>query len=160
MRKIKYIFSDIDGVLTNGKVQIDAEGNERKDICYRDLDAIAKGRKNGLEFAFVTGEDTKMAHYIAKRFNVSKAIFGAKDKELALKYLMEELNANREEICYIGDSERDIPAIKFASLGVAPADALKSVREAADITLECNGGQGALWELVKYLIEERSFSNV
>ena len=45
-----YIFSDIDGVLTDGKVYLDAQGHESKQICYRDLDSIAIGRKAGLEF--------------------------------------------------------------------------------------------------------------
>ena len=45
--KIKYIFSDIDGVLTDGKVCLDAHGAENKQICYRDLDSIAIGKKAG-----------------------------------------------------------------------------------------------------------------
>ena len=153
MNKIKYIFADIDGVLTDGKVYIDAEDNEHKCICYHDLDAIGKGRRNGLEFAFITGEDTFMAHFIAKRFKVPKAIFGCKDKEAAVKRLLEELKLEREEISYIGDAERDIPAIKLSGLGAAPADALKSVRDAADVVLERRGGEGALMDLVTYIIE-------
>ena len=58
--KIKYIFSDIDGVLTDGKVYLDAHGAENKQICYRDLDSIAIGKKAGLEFVFVTGEDSQL----------------------------------------------------------------------------------------------------
>ena len=156
MQKIKYIVADIDGVLTDGKVYIDANGNENKTICYHDLDSIRKGRDNGLEFAFVTGEDTDMARFIAKRFKVSNAVYGAKDKEKAVNQLLKVLNLSRDEICYVGDSERDIPAIKLAGIGAAPADALKCVKEAADIVLECKGGEGVLSELVYYVIKNNS----
>ena len=156
MQKIKYIIADIDGVLTDGKVYIDANGNENKTICYHDLDSIKKGRDNGLEFAFVTGEDTNMARFIAKRFKVSIAVFGAKDKEKALNQLIKDLNVTSSEICYVGDSERDIPAIKLAQIGAAPADALKIVRETADVVLKCNGGTGVLSELVYYIIKNNS----
>ena len=88
--KIKYIISDIDGVLTDGKVYLDAQGAENKQICYRDLDSIAIGKKAGLEFVFVTGEDSQLAKIISKRFGI-KTVFGAKDKFMSVKKLLAEL---------------------------------------------------------------------
>ncbi len=154
VNKIQYIFADIDGVVTDGKVSIDIDGNERKQICYRDLDAIGIGRKQGLEFFFITGEDTKMAESIAKRFNVKRAIFGAKDKLSAVKTLISELNIDKEIVCYIGDSDRDAPAIAYVGLGLAPADASRKALQAADFVTEKVGGNGVLLELVENIMED------
>ncbi len=153
MGKIRYVFADIDGVLTDGTVRFDEKGRESKAISYRDLDAIGIGRKGGLEFAFVTGEDTPIAHFIAKRFGVKEAVFGAKDKGVSVRALLEKLRLSPEEICYIGDSARDIPAIELAGIGATVQDGVLAARRAADIVTECRGGAGALLELVELLLE-------
>ena len=153
--KIKYIFSDIDGVLTDGTVSISTSGQEQKRICYRDLDAIGIGRKAGLEFAFITGEDTELARRIAERFNISRVIYGAKDKGVAVKAIMEEMRISAGEICYVGDSFRDIPAIRLAGFGAAPPDAPASVRRCADIVTKASGGHGVLLELVEMILSKK-----
>ena len=150
--QIKYIFSDIDGVLTDGTVSISVDGQEQKRICYRDLDAVGIGRNGGLEFAFITGEDTELARRIAERFNISRVIYGAKDKGAAVKAMMEEMRISAGEICYVGDSLRDIPAIELAGLGAAPSDAPASVRRCADIVTGASGGHGVLLELVEMIL--------
>ena len=153
MKKIKYIFADMDGVVTDGTVRIDEHGKESKAICFRDLDAIGIGRKAGVEFAFVTGEDTPIAHFMAKRFKVETAVFGAKDKKIAVEKLLAQLNLSADEICYIGDSARDVPAIELAGIGATVQDGVLIARKAADIITECRGGTGALLELVETLLE-------
>lgn len=155
MKRIKYIFADMDGVVTDGTVRIDENGKESKAICFRDLDAIGIGRKAGVEFAFVTGEDTPIAHFMARRFGVETAVFGAKDKKNAVEGLLARLDLTADEICYIGDSARDVPAIELAGVGATVQDGVLAARRAADIVTECRGGTGALLELVETLLERR-----
>lgn len=155
MKRIKYIFADMDGVLTDGTVRIDEKGRESKTICFRDLDAIGIGRRGGIEFAFVTGEDTPIAHFMASRFGVDIAVFGAKDKKAALEQLCVQLGLTTDEICYIGDAARDVPAIECAGIGATVQDGVLAARRAADIVTECCGGTGALLELVETLLERR-----
>ena len=154
MGEIRYIFADIDGVLTDGCVQINEDGHERKSICYRDLDAIGVGHGAGIKFIFVTGENTAMASRIVRRFKADDAILGAKDKEKAFDELVKKLGVSPSEVCYVGDSHRDIPAIQKAGLGAAPADAAPKVKKVADIVLQCAGGKGVLMELVERIIDE------
>ena len=155
MKKIKYIFADMDGVVTDGTVRIDENGKESKSICFRDLDAIGIGRGAGIEFAFVTGEDTPIAHFMAKRFGVETAVFGAKDKKKAVEQLLARLGLTADEVCYIGDSARDVPAIELAGIGATVQDGVLAARKAADIVTERRGGTGALLELVETLLEKR-----
>ena len=54
---IEAIFLDIDGVLTDGAVYVDASGNETKRILFDDIDAIFKLKRSGIKIGFITGED-------------------------------------------------------------------------------------------------------
>jgi len=149
---MKIILTDVDGVLTDGRFAIDIHSNESKNICYRDLDAIGIGRRAGYDFAFVTGEDTAMVQVLAKRFNISRIYTGAKDKLAAMEIIAKELNANLGELLYIGDNERDVPALEAVGLGIAPCDATPNAMNAADYITETKGGYGVLLEVVNKLI--------
>jgi len=146
------IYTDIDGVLTDGRVTIDVHGNEAKNICYRDLDAIGVGRRRGYDFVFVTGEDTEMVSAIAKRFGVSKVYPGAKDKLATMQRIANESGVKISEMLYIGDSDRDTPALEAVGLGIAPRDATESARNAANHISRVKGGYGVLLEVVDKLI--------
>lgn len=146
------IFTDIDGVLTDGRVTIDINGNETKSISYRDLDAIGIGRRAGYDFAFVTGEDTDMVRVLAKRFNVDKVYAGAKDKLKAMQTISKEYNIPLDGIVYIGDSDRDAPALEVVGLAFAPCDASISAKNSADKITDSKGGFGVLLEVIYMLI--------
>ena len=121
-------------------------------ICYRDLDSIAIGKKAGLEFIFVTGEDSELARVISNRFGI-KTVFGAKDKLMAVQTLLAELNLSADNVCYIGDSNRDIPAMQHVVLGIAPADGAPKVCQKADVITKAVGGSGVLLEVVENIID-------
>jgi YrbI family 3-deoxy-D-manno-octulosonate 8-phosphate phosphatase len=149
---MKIILTDVDGVLTDGRLNLDINGNETKTICYRDLDAIAIGRKAGYDFAFVTGEDTEMVRVLAKRFMIERVYSGKKDKLSAMREIAEELKLPVSSLLYIGDSDRDAPALKAAGLGIAPSDASANAKAAADCLTDGKGGYGVLLEVVNKLI--------
>jgi len=149
---VKLILIDIDGVLTDGRVTLDVHGNETKTICYRDLDAVAVGRRAGYEYAFVTGEDTEMVKALAKRFSIERVYAGAKDKLKAMKDISKEFGIPLSGLLYIGDSDRDSPALEAVGLGIAPADASASAKAAAHVQTDSKGGYGVLLEVVDKLI--------
>ena len=149
---MKWVYIDVDGVLTDGRVTIDINGNETKSINYRDLDAIGIGRNNGYDFVFVTGEAGDMVKRLANRFTISRVYEGAKDKLAVLKRIAQEDNVNIAEMLYIGDSDRDAPALAAVGLGIAPRDATASAKYAADIITDTQGGYGVLLEVVDKLI--------
>jgi 3-deoxy-D-manno-octulosonate 8-phosphate phosphatase (KDO 8-P phosphatase) len=149
---IRVLAIDIDGVLTNGEVLLDEAGRESKSIFFRDIDAVFAARRSGLAVALVTGEDTPMVGVIARRLEVEHVYSGRKDKGEALAVVAADLGVALEEICYLGDADRDAPALQAAGLGLAPADSSDRAREAADRVLATAGGRGAVAEAVQLLL--------
>jgi len=158
LTKIKIIATDIDGVLTDGHAIVDSNGNELKRISFRDLDAVGYGRKIGLDFILVTGEDNEFVDFFSERFSIPRLYRGIKDKLSALNSICKQHNITIDEICYIGDSLRDSEAILNSGFGVAPSDAAKSARSSAAFITESKGGKGVLAEVVE-LFYEKMFNN-
>jgi 3-deoxy-D-manno-octulosonate 8-phosphate phosphatase (KDO 8-P phosphatase) len=117
VNQIELLALDIDGVITDGKVSVGAHGEETKGIAFRDLDALAKARREGLKLALVTGETGALQAAIADRLNADLVLSGAKDKVLALRTLSEEMGVPLASICFVGDADRD--ALAFATAGRA-----------------------------------------
>ena len=148
---IKIIAFDIDGVLTDGNMYIDQEGLESKRFRLTEIDAINSIRDLGIEVIAITGEDTPIVDYFAKKITWKRFIRGCKDKKSALEHIISELGIKREEIAYIGDGKYDIEAIIYAGYGLCPANAIEEVKDVADIVLEGYGGESCIYELYRWI---------
>lgn len=155
VKNIRVLVLDIDGVLTDGTASLEAGEAETKRINFQDLDAVGVARRAGLELALVTGEDNALVNAIACRFGISRVKRGTKDKLAALQTLADELGLDLAAICYVGDNDRDAPALAAVGLGLAPANATPDARAAAHRVLAAAGGQGAVAEAVRLVLQLR-----
>lgn len=148
---IRLIIFDIDGVLTDGTIIIDEKGREQKKINIKDVDAVFELKRRGFLLAAITGENSDIVSYFRRRFPWDYFYSGEKNKKRAIHQLEKQAGICAQEICYIGDGKYDIEPLQYVQLGVCPADAIGSVKKAADIILPHNGGGGGLWELTDIL---------
>ena len=78
---IELIVFDIDGVITDGSVIIDSNGNEQKQINMKDVDGIFELHRRGYKLAAITGEDTEIVSYFENRFPWTYFYRGNKTKK-------------------------------------------------------------------------------
>ncbi len=156
VNQIELLALDIDGVITDGKICIGAHGEETKGIAFRDLDALAKARREGLKLALVTGESSPLQAAIAERLNADLVLSGAKDKVLALRALAQEMAIDLSKVCFVGDADRDALAFGMVGLSLCPADASAAARAKAHRVLEARGGEGAVAEAVELVLSVRT----
>ncbi len=83
--------------------------------------------------------------------NLEANALGA-DKGAGLLRLGRHLGISREEIMACGDGENDLAMIRSAGLGVAMANAAKSVIEAADYVTLSNNEDGAALAVEKFVL--------
>ena len=148
---IKLIVFDIDGVITDGTLIVDVNGNEQKRINLKDIDAIFELHRRGYKLAAITREDTEIVSYFKKRFPWDYFFQGIKQKTDAIYRIQEQEKLSVEEICYVGDGKYDVNPLAYVGLGISPADAVDQAKSAAKIILQTDGGQGCLWELIPIL---------
>ena len=154
--RIRALVLDIDGVLTDGRVEVTENDLERKSLFYRDVDAVYKSRRDGLQVALLTGESSALVDVIARRLAVEVVVAGAKDKQRGLDEICDRLGLQAENVCYVGDADRDAPALASVGLGLAPADASRAAKLAAQKVLTSQGGRGAVSEALLLVNELNS----
>jgi YrbI family 3-deoxy-D-manno-octulosonate 8-phosphate phosphatase len=144
---ISFVFLDIDGVLTDGAVYVDALGKETKRIHFDDIDAIFKLKRAGIKIGFITGENNDFCQYVKNRFSPDYFLSGCKDKLAAFKVLADEHNLDKKTVCYTGDSERDIELLKYVTHSFVPSDVDSKIKNSAKTVLKASRGQGVIKEL-------------
>jgi len=150
---IKLFAMDVDGTLTDGGVYMDGRGGEWKRFDIQDGMGIARLKASGVVIAFVSGRPSPATDQRAKDLGVDRVYNGAGDKLSVLRELAFELGLSREEIAYMGDDVNDLPAMEWAGLSIAPANALPEVKAASDWVTNSCGGHGAVREAAERILE-------
>ncbi len=151
VRNMRVLALDIDGVLTDGNGVLDPSQVHEPRFDFHDLDAVNEVRRSGVILALVTGEDTELVDRIAGRFGVEHVLRGTKDKVSGLETLSIKLGIPLDNFCYVGDSDRDAPALSRVGLGLAPVNSTPKAKAAAHRLLSRPGGAGAVAEAVALL---------
>lgn len=151
---VKAIALDVDGVLTDGGFWWGEDGQELKRFHFADVMGISIGNRHGLIFALISGENSPLVERFAQKMNILNVFKGCKDKAAALRQFANSHNLILEEIAFMGDDINDLPALSIAGLAVAPANAVVAVKDVADLITAASGGDGAVRELIEYLLKQ------
>ncbi|MCA9209347.1 MAG: HAD hydrolase family protein [Planctomycetales bacterium] len=154
-RDIELILSDVDGTLTDGSIIYDNQGIETKAFHIHDGLGIKLWQQAGFSFGLLTARSSHVVKIRAAELGVKILRQGFEDKLSAAKQVIDQLGLEPSQVCYIGDDLPDLPVIRYVRLGVAVADAVPEVREAAQVTTRLPGGSGAVREVVEALLKSK-----
>ena len=133
--KIKAFAFDVDGVLTDGGILADLNGELYRVFDSKDGMAIRMAVMKGFRMAIITGGRSES---IRKRF--ASCGIKAEDVYLGSRAKMEDFEdfCSRhglapEEVMYFGDDLPDIPVMQACGCGVCPSDAVKVINNIAVI---------------------------
>lgn len=152
-QRIRLIIFDIDGVLTNGSLFFDNNGEEYKAFSSRDGHGMRMLLECGLEGAIITGRQSRLVEHRMRDLGIQRVYQGFRDKRPAFEALRQETGLRREQIAYLGDDVIDLPVMKQVGMAMAVADAHPFVIQHADYVTQRPGGQGAAREAIEFVLE-------
>ena len=147
------MLTDVDGVLTDGRVIFDNHGIESKQFHIRDGQAVRLWQQSGGQLGIVTGRTSQIVKLRAAELDIDIGRQGVKDKLQSVRAICDELELELSQVCYLGDDLPDWSVIKHVGLGVAVGDAAEELKQDADYVTSVRGGGGALREVVELLLK-------
>ncbi len=155
-KKVKAIFTDVDGVLTDGGMFY-AEGMKEHFKVFSVYDGVGVKMASICQIPvfFVSAKKSSLLHKRASELKVEKCFDGVENKKEIVLSVCGEYGFSQEEICYIGDDLVDIQVLKIAGFPVAVKNAFDEVKKHALYVTERKGGQGALREVVELIVKAR-----
>ena len=157
LKKIKLLILDVDGVLTDGNLLYDYQGNQIKRFNVKDGLGIRYLLKSGIDICVVSGGREEAIKNRAKDLNIEHIYCYVKNKKEKVEFLKKKFNLQKENILYVGDDLNDLTVRRSVGLLIAPNDASKNLKKYCDAILENNGGFGAVRELAERLLKGTKF---
>jgi len=160
-RLIKLIVFDVDGVFTDGSLYYHDSGQETKAFNTQDGQGIKMLHQQGIETAIITGRTSNIVIHRAKNLGILRLVQGREDKLVALKEILNDMSLTPDQVAYAGDDLPDLPAISYAGLGIAVANAHNFVALHADWQTSLPGGKGAVREISDFILDAKGLlSNI
>src|SRR5262245_33033744 len=151
-RAIKLILFDVDGVLTDGKILMHADGSESKQFDIKDGTAIVWAQRLGLTVGFLSARSSASTAQRAAQLGVTLVHQGVASKLETYDQIVDELLLENEQVAYMGDDVLDLPVLTRAGFSAAPADAAPDVRERVRWVSAARGGDGAARALIEIIL--------
>ncbi len=151
---IRMLVLDVDGVLTDGTIVVDEKGGESKFFSVLDGHGIKMWKRAGLLTAFLSGRKSGPTKQQADELAVDYCLENCLDKAASIRELMRLSGVAAGEMAYVGDDLPDLPVIRCAGFGAAVANAAEEVKCAADYVTTRRGGEGAVREVIEYILKK------
>ncbi len=150
--RIRLFAMDVDGVLTDGTVEIRSDGTEAKRFSILDGLGLVRCRDAGLVLAWISGRPSPATACRAAELKIPHLIEGRIDKLAALRELAGRLGVAAAGTCYLGDDDIDAPALAWAGIGATVPGAMPAARAAARYVTARPAGRGAVREICELLL--------
>jgi 3-deoxy-D-manno-octulosonate 8-phosphate phosphatase (KDO 8-P phosphatase) len=150
--KIKLVLFDVDGVLTDGKILMHADGSESKTFDIKDGTGIVWALRQGLTVGFLSARSSAATAQRAAQLGVTLVHQGVRSKLDTYDQIVDGLILEDDQTAYMGDDLLDLPVLSRVGLATAPADAAAEVRSRVHWVTSSNGGSGAARELIEMIL--------
>ncbi|PCI10038.1 hypothetical protein COB72_04660 [bacterium] len=154
LKNIQLFIFDVDGVLTDGSINISDDGSETKRFSVRDGFAFRLWLNAGLKIAIITGRSGDALKHRMKALGIDDNLIiqGSRDKSDALDEIIKGTGITENNIAYMGDDWPDLPALTRVGFPTCPSDAEPEVISACALVTTQPGGHGAAREAIAHVL--------
>lgn len=142
--RIKLLLLDVDGVLTDGRLFFNNQGDEYKAFNTLDGHGIKMLQKSGVKVGIITGRTSDLVARRARDLGIGILVQGREDKWDALQEILREHPFSLDEIAFMGDDWPDLAVMVRVGLSLCVANAHPAVVERSHWQSIQRGGEGAV----------------
>ncbi len=151
-RKVKLAAFDVDGVMTDGALYLNDNGEEIKAFYSLDGHGMKMLRESGVELAIITGRTSRIVELRAKNLGIELVYQGVEDKARAFAELLVARKLDAAATAYMGDDVVDLPVLTRCGLALSVPEAPLIVRQHAHYVSRASGGRGAVREVCELIM--------
>ncbi len=153
--QISSLLLDVDGVLTDGNVYFEGNGEARRKLFTKDSFAIQFAIRQGLRVGVVTGGSGAGLIEPFRQLGMTDIYTNASDKLDALNDFTAIYDIDPQTIAYMGDDLPDYGIMQRVGLSACPADASPYIRERVNYVSPKCGGEGAVRDIIEQWLREK-----
>jgi len=144
---------DVDGVFTDGTVQISEQGQLLRSVSVKDGYALKQAIELGYTVCLISGGTDEGVRKRFSALGVEHIYLGASFKMEAFDDFITKTKTNPKNILYMGDDLPDIPTLQASGLATCPQDAVPEVKEICDYISHRNGGHQCVRDVIEQVLK-------
>ena len=147
-----FIF-DVDGVLTDGSIQISTNGELLRTMNIKDGFAMKHAREQGYTICIISGGKNEGVRHRLKGLGITDIYLGCPDKVEQMEEFFDIYEIAPENVLYMGDDLPDLYPMKKVGLPCCPQDAASEIKEVSKYVSHRKGGKGCVRDVIEQVMK-------
>ena len=150
--QVRIMIFDVDGVLTDGRMQYSAEGELFISFYVHDGLGIQMLQKMGIATAIISARQTPIVNKRATDLGITYVYQGNHDKRITFAQLLADTGVTASECGFMGDDVVDLPLFSKVGFAVSVPNAHPEASSRAHYITSAAGGLGAVREICDFIL--------
>ncbi len=153
LKHISTFIFDVDGVLTDGTIQINTQGEMYRTMNVKDGYALKTAVDNGFNVCVISGGSNEGVRVRLQNLGIKDIFLGAHHKTAILSDYLKTHKLTRENILYMGDDLPDYEVMQEVGLACCPQDAVQEIKAISKYVSHKKGGKGCVRDVVEQVLK-------
>lgn len=153
MNEITTFIFDVDGVLTDGSVFINNEGEMQRTMNIKDGYAMKAAVDSGYNVCIISGGSNEGIRIRLRNLGITNIHLGSPDKVATFDEYTDVYGIKPEQVLYMGDDIPDYHVMKLVGLPTCPQDASPEIKGISKYISHKNGGKGAVRDVIEQVMK-------
>ena len=152
LHKITTFIFDVDGVLTNGNVQVFDNGEVVRNMHGKDGYAIQLAVKKGYNIVIMSGGNNNAIKNMIEKTGAKDLFINVKDKTVCYTDYIKTKNIEPEQVLFMGDDLPDHEVMQKVGLAACPQDSVPEIKAISHYISPKNGGEGCVRDVIEQVM--------
>ncbi|MBL4663643.1 MAG: HAD-IIIA family hydrolase [Flavobacteriaceae bacterium] len=147
-----FIF-DVDGVLTDGTIIVNTEGEMFRTMNIKDGYALKTAVDHQYNVCIISGGTNEGVRKRLQGLGITDIHLGAHHKTEILKEYFSANQIGHDNVLYMGDDIPDLAPMKIVGLPTCPQDAVPEIKAICKYISHKKGGRGAVRDVIEQVLK-------
>lgn len=149
LRQVKLFVFDVDGVISDGSVLLDADGEMMRNCHTRDSLAMKLAISAGLPILVISAGTSKKVKERMHYIGVKDVMMGTYNKFEVLQEYCSLNDIDLQHVLYMGDDLPDYECMINVGIATCPNNAVVEIRSISDYISHFPGGNGCVRDVIE-----------
>lgn len=147
-----FIF-DVDGVLTDGTVIVNSDGELLRNMNIKDGFALKTAIDKGYNVCIISGGTNEGVRKRLEGLGVKEVHLGTHFKTQTLENYFHQNDIKSENVLFMGDDLPDYTSMKMVGLPCCPQDAVPEIKYISKYVSHKKGGKGCVRDVIEQVLK-------
>lgn len=153
LKHITTFIFDVDGVLTDGTIQVNTHGEMFRTMNIKDGYGLKTAVDQGFHVCIISGGSNEGVRVRLKNLGIKDIFLGVQHKTKVLEDYLKANNIKPENTMFMGDDIPDYEIMKKIGLPVCPQDAVQEIKAISKYVSHKKGGKGCARDVIEQVMK-------